>query len=122
MPRGFVYAIYTADDDRQYLRQVDIDQAGQLERGWGTWDGATPMNLWPQRAVPRMVYGVSPTTGRRGHAVVGSVEAFLWTGASSSFTVETNDPVIPTDVLTVTRRRGESFPMAHQIVQPGGPP
>jgi hypothetical protein len=121
MPRGFTYAIYTADDGNQYLRQVDLDQAGAPERGWAAWDGATPMNLWPQRAVPRKVYGVSPTTGRRGSAVVGAVTALLWTGLSSSFTLETNDPAAPTDTLTVTRRRGESFPMSHQIVQPASP-
>lgn len=116
MARGFTYAIYTADNDAQYLRQVDADHALVVERGWALWDGTTPHNLWPQRAKPRMVFGVSPTTGRRGYAVIGSVSAELWSGVATTFVVETNDPAAPTDTLTVTRRRGESFPLAHQIV------
>jgi hypothetical protein len=68
-----------------------------------------------------MVYGVSPSTGRRGHAVVGSTGATLWTGVEQFFTVETNDPALPEDACQVTRRRGESFPMKHQIVQPLAP-
>lgn len=115
MARGFIYALYTADDGVQYLKQVDADQAVTPERGWALWDGVSPAQAWPMRAKPRKVYGVSPITGRRGETIVAHTAALLWTGASSSFEIETNDPSDPRDVLTVTRRRGESFPMAHQI-------
>lgn len=115
MARGFLYALYTADDGTQYLKQVDRDQFADPGRGWAPWDGVTKQLLWPQRTKPRVVIGVSPTTGRRGQTVVASNVALLWTGEQTTFTVETNDPAAPIDTLTVTRRRGESFPANHQI-------
>lgn len=121
MARGFVYAIYLADDGRSYLRQVDIDSTLDIGRGWTVWDGVAEVPLWPARAVPRTAFGVSQTTGRRGHTVIGSTGAAIWVGTQPVFTVETNDPDVPRDFLTVTRRRGESFPMRHQIVQPEAP-
>lgn len=116
MARGFIYALYTSDVGIQYLKQVDADQAGDPGRGWAAWDGNTAQALWPARAKPRMVFGVSPTTGRRGSTIVASNVALLWTGAQTTFVIETNDPAAPTDTLGVTRRRGESFPVGHQIV------
>ena len=115
MPRGFTYALYTSDIGRQYLKQVDADQVADPGRGWATWDGLAEQLLWPQRAKPRIVFGVSPTTGRRGQTIVAAATALLWTGEQTSFVVETNDPAVPQDTLVVTRRRGESFPVGHQI-------
>lgn len=120
MARGFVYALYTADDGALYAKQVDIDQAADPARGWKPM-GAVVGAFWPMRAKPRMVFGVSPTTGRRGHTIVADVQADLWTGVATAFGVETNDPDVPTDLIKVTRRVGESFPVTHQIVQPGLP-
>jgi hypothetical protein len=109
MARGFVWAVYYTDGGAgAYARQVDADHVQDPIRGWST-DGVAGAQLFPQRAKPRMVYGVSPTTGRRGHTIVGNAAADLWTGAATSFSVETNDPAEPTDTLVVTRRRGESF-------------
>lgn len=105
-----VYAIYTADDTGEYARLVDADQAAVAARGWVT-AGVAGKPLLPIRAKPRVVYGVSATTGRRGSAVIGNVTADLWTGVATTFTVEANDGT--SDTMTVTRRRGESFAQAH---------
>lgn len=111
MPRGMVYAIYVADDGTtQYARLVDADQAAQASRGWVT-AGVAGLPLLPIKAKPRVVYGVSATSGRRGSAVVATTTATLWTGAATTFTVEANDGT--SDTMTVTRRRGESFAQAH---------
>lgn len=106
-----VYAIYERDDGTtQYARLIDADQAAEASRGWVT-AGVAGLPLLPIKAKPRVVYGVSATTGRRGSAVVAQVTATLWTGAATTFDVEANDGT--TDTMTVTRRRGESFAQAH---------
>lgn len=105
-----VYAIYVADDATEYARLVDADQAGQAARGWVT-AGVAGKPLLPIRAKPRVVYGVSAVSGRRGSAVVATTTADLWTGVATTFTVEANDNT--SDTMTVTRRRGESFAQAH---------
>jgi hypothetical protein len=111
MPRGMRYAIYVADDGTtQYARLVDADQVAAAARGWST-TGVAGLPLLPIRAKPRVVYGVSATSGRRGSAVVATPTADLWTGAATTFTVEANDGT--SDTMTVTRRRGESFAQAH---------
>lgn len=117
MPRGMIYRVYVADDGTLYARLVDADQAGQASRGWSA-TGPAPGNvpvaglpLLPIRSKPRVVYGVSATTGRRGSAIVAAPTADLWTGAATTFTVEANDGT--SDTMTVTRRRGESFAQAH---------
>jgi len=110
VPRGMVYAIYETDDSVPYARLVDADQAAQASRGWVT-AGVAGLPLLPIRAKPRVVYGVSPTTGRRGSAVVATTSADLWTGVANTFAVEANDNT--SDTMNVTRRRGESFARAH---------
>jgi hypothetical protein len=111
--RGFVYAIYTLDDrTSQYAKQVDRDQSLDPTRGWSLAD-PTGKPGWPIRAKPRVVLGVSPTTGRRNSTIVAHPDADLWTGVVNVFVCETNDPAEPNDTYVVTRRRGESFPVAH---------
>lgn len=105
-----VYAIYEADDSTQYARLVDADQAAQAARGWVT-TGVAGLPLLPIRSKPRVVYGVSATSGRRGSAIVATTAADLWTGTATTFAVEANDGT--SDTMTVTRRRGESFAQAH---------
>jgi hypothetical protein len=105
-----VYAIYKADDDTEYARLVDADQVTETNRGWVT-TAVAGKPLLPIKSKPRVVYGVSATSGRRGSAVVATTAATLWTGASTTFDVEANDGT--TDTMTVTRRRGESFAQAH---------
>jgi hypothetical protein len=111
MPRGMRYGIYVADDGTtQYARLVDADEITQAARGWST-SGVAGLPLLPIRSKPRVVYGVSATSGRRGSAVVATTAADLWTGVATTFTVEANDGT--SDTMTVTRRRGESFAQAH---------
>lgn len=118
MARGFVYALYTRDDRAtQYAKQVDREAAADPVRGWSAAD-PTGHPTWPLRALPRRVYGVSPTSGRRNHTIVASVDADLWTGLANAFVSETSDPTQPTDTYTVTRRRGESFPSPHSVALP----
>jgi hypothetical protein len=106
-----VYGTYISDAGDHYARLIDNDQAGEASRGWVASGSAAGLPLLPIRAKPRRVYGVSATTGRRGSAVVASTTATLWTGAVTTFDVEANDQT--TDTMSVTRRRGESFAIAH---------
>lgn len=118
MARGFVYALYTRDDRvTQYAKQVDAESALDPGRGWATSD-PTGFPTWPLRALPRRVFGVSATSGRRNSTIVASVDAALWTGLANTFVCETSDPTQPTDTYTVTRRRGESFPSPHPSALP----
>jgi hypothetical protein len=111
MPRGMRYGVYVADDGTtQYARLVDSDQFAQAARGWSA-TGVVGLPLMPIKSKPRVVYGVSATSGRRGSAVVATTGADLWTGVATTFTVEANDGT--SDTMTVTRRRGESFAQAH---------
>jgi hypothetical protein len=106
-----VYGVYVRDDGTtQYARLVDADEFAQAARGWSA-TGVAGLPLLPIKSKPRVVYGVSATSGRRGTAVVATVDADLWTGAATTFTVEANDGT--SDTMTVTRRRGESFAQAH---------
>lgn len=118
MPRGFVYALYTRDDRAtQYAKQVDRESAADLTRGWSLAD-PTGFPTWPLRALPRRVFGVSATSGRRNSTIVASVDADLWTGVATQFVCETSAAETPVDTYTVTRRRGESFPSPHPVVLP----
>lgn len=111
MPRGMRYGVYVRDDGTTtYARLVDSDEFAQASRGWSA-TGVAGLPLLPIKSKPRVVYGVSATSGRRGSAVVATVGADLWTGVATTFTVEANDNT--TDTMTVTRRRGESFAQAH---------
>ena len=109
MPRGMVYGLYTRDDGvTDYAKLVDADQFTDTNRGWRVV-GSTVVPLFPILAHPRIVRGTSPFTGRRGSTVVARTDAPLWTGAASSFQIETNDPTTPNDTIEVTFRKGERF-------------
>lgn len=108
MPRGMVWAIYETDDGVQLARRVDADQALDTPRGWVT-TGVAGLPTLPVGAKPRRVYGISPTTGRRGSAVIATLDAELWTGAVYTFEVEANDNSL--DEMTVVRRVAERFPV-----------
>jgi len=111
MPRGMRYGVYVRDDGvTTYARLVDSDQFAQAARGWDD-TGVAGLPLFPIKSKPRVVYGVSATSGRRGTAVVATTDADLWTGTATTFAVEANDGT--SDTMTVTRRRGESFAQAH---------
>lgn len=113
MPRGLVWRTYVADDGvSTYSKLADADEAADPTRGWAPL-GVPPAQVFPRQSRPRLVYGVSPTTGRRGHTVVASTAAPLWTGAATSFVVRSSGSGEDTDTLNVTRRRGESFAIPH---------
>lgn len=104
-----VYGLYTRDDGvTDFAKLVDADQFSDANRGWRVV-GSTIVPMFPTGAKPRVVMGTSPFTGRRGKTVVARTDAPLWTGATSIFTVETNDPLSPLDTIQVTFRRGERF-------------
>lgn len=108
MPRGRVWAIYVKDDGiTGYARLVDADHALDAPRGWSTLDVGSYSPI-PTGFKPRYVAGISPTTGRRGTAVIASLSADLWTGAVTNFEVEANDGTI--DVMTVVGKYGEREP------------
>lgn len=113
--RGFVYAVYTTDSGVQYSKQVQANYAIDPVRGWAPLPAGTIPPLMPARAKPRMVYGVSPTTGRRNYTIAASVTAPLWVGSVGGgvdvFQSETDDG--SSDDYVVTRRRGESFASPH---------
>lgn len=107
--RGMVYAGYTADDGTVFQTLVDADEFAIAARGWAA---ATPGgDLLPRGFKERRVHGLSPTSGRRGSCRVGSTAATLWTGVTTSFTVEADDNTI--DTLNVTSRTGEKRRLAH---------
>lgn len=115
-----VWTVYYTDDGTgAYALQVDADYAADPTRGWNS-AGVEGAQLFPRRAEPRRVFGVSPTTGRRGSTIVGTTAAPLWTGGSLTFFVFTKDESLPggVDTLTVTRRRGESFAVPRAPVVP----
>jgi hypothetical protein len=115
MARGLVWMRYLKDDGATvYAKLADRDEAADPNRGWVA--GVAPTDaLFPRGAKPRMVYGVSPTTGRRNHTIIGSAAAPLWTGVATEFVCRTTDAQFgqESDTYTVTRRRGESFPVPH---------
>lgn len=113
MPRGLVWMSYVADDGVSvYSKLADADEALDPTRGWAPL-GVPPAQVFPQQSKARVVYGVSPTTGRRGHTIVASTAADLWTGTALSFVVRSSGAGEDTDTLVVTRRRGESFAVPH---------
>ena len=104
-----MWATYQRDNGELYAKQVDIDLAAQPGRGWGLTGPPDGHALFPRNATPRMVFGVSVTTGRRNYAIIASPDADLWNGLQTVFSCETNDPAVQQDDFTVTRRRGESW-------------
>jgi hypothetical protein len=108
LTRGYVWRKYVADDATEYATQVDADQAAVTARGWASVAAGTP--ALPRGSRERRVMGVSASTGRKGSARVGTTTCDLWTGTTTTFTVEANDQT--TDTMTVTERRPERIRVA----------
>jgi len=89
MPRGFEWGIYTDDLDRRWLMKVDADYYADADRGWSA-PTEEDTALWPQGWKPREVEGLEPE-GTSQRTRVGSLTAPLWTGAATSFAVNTSD-------------------------------
>lgn len=107
MPRGMRRGAYETDGGTTYRWNTDADRFLIATFGW-TEAGGTVPHL-PRGAHPRMVHGVSSTSGRRASAVVPSVTADVWTGAATSFTIEASDST--TDTMTIVGRSGERPPL-----------
>jgi hypothetical protein len=103
VPRGYVWRKYVADDATEWALLVDADHAAIGSRGWSAPTSGTP--AFPRASRPRRVFGISPSTGRPGTTVVGTVTCDLWTGVVTTFTVEANDQT--TDTMTVVHRLPE---------------
>lgn len=101
--RGKTLGAYITDGGTSYNYSVDADAFLVASRGWA---GGTPGGPKMPRAFnPRHVTGLSPTSGRRGTAVVATLTATLWTGAATTFDVEADDGTI--DTMDVVQRIGE---------------
>lgn len=85
MPRGYVWAIYTADSGAQFALAVDADYQLQLGRGFVALaePGLAPL---PRGWLPRRVVGVEPS-GRAHTATVASTAAPLWDGSEATFDI-----------------------------------
>ena len=101
--RGFVWAYYSSDDGRGYSLKVDADYAAEAGRGW-TFPAAAGTVIYPRGWVPRCVVGLDEL-GHPQKAIVASVAAPLWTGSTTTFTINASDEL--PHVCTVIRRLGE---------------
>lgn len=119
MPGRLVWAIYVTDDNQSYAKLADETEVGDPNRGWERVDNPF-IPVFPRGAKPRMVYGYSSTTGRRGHTIVAHVGAPLWQTISgvNSFNVSAEDSPTGIDTLQVTSRVGERWPRPTVSVPP----
>lgn len=103
MARGFLVSEYLDDSGTPWRLLVDADYATDPTRGWVS--GATPgLPPLPRLWTPRRVAGLD-TTGRWCSTRVASLDAPLWTGAATQFSMFGNDGAVY--VVTVTRRISE---------------
>jgi hypothetical protein len=94
MPRGMTKGAYVTNGGTSYLYRVDADEFLSADRGWAS--GTTLRAHIPKGFRPRHVTGLSPTSGRRGTAVLATKTCNLYTGAATTFTVEANDNTLDT--------------------------
>lgn len=111
MPGKLLWAFYVTDDGINYAKLADETEIGDPNRGWALVDNPF-VPVFPRGAKPRMVYGYSRTTGRRGHTIVANINAPLWRTDSgiNSFNVSAEDQPGGIDTLQVTSRVGEKWP------------
>lgn len=103
MGRGYTWGDYRDDDGNEWALAVDSDYITDPDRGW-TLAGDTGLVPLPRQWRPRRVIGIDSRGGKQ-QAVVGSVEASLWTGAVTTFTFKPNSG--ETETATVVEYRGE---------------
>lgn len=106
MARGFVWGAYLDDDGTVWRLLVDGDYIAEEARGWVTANPEAVAPL-PRQWLPRRAVG-HDAEGRRRSAVVATLSAPLWTGATTTFFIEGNDnvvyPVTVTELLSERRR------------------
>lgn len=101
--RGRTPGVYTTDGATDYKMSVDRDRFAVAAFGWAAPGGI--LNQLPRGAKPRHVVGLSPTSGRRGTAVVPVTTATVWTGVTTTFDVEADDGTV--DTMDITGRIAE---------------
>jgi hypothetical protein len=106
MPRGFVRAVYVSDDGTEFALLVDADHAGDPGRGW-TQPAGELLAYAPRGFLPRRVVGVDET-GRQQTALIGNIEAPLWTGVQTTFSVEASDQTT-IEAIVVLRQQEVQF-------------
>lgn len=109
MAIGKQYGTYSLDNGALYAMLVPNNRFSDPAFGWATPAAGTP--LVPRGVKLRHVVGVSPTTGRRGAAVVPGTSSDIWTGANNQFDIFHNDGT--PDTLSVTSRVGELVKVSH---------
>jgi len=101
MTRGFSWGYYHSDDGNIYALQVDADYLVMAERGW-VGPAAPGTIVYPRGWTPRRVVGLDDR-GKLQQAVVADVTADLWTGASTTFTINGSDE-LPHTVNVILRK------------------
>lgn len=103
MPRGFTYCAYVDDNGGTWAVAVDSDYVDHPERGWRRTEDNEFYPL-PRGWRPRTAIGID-AGGASQSAVVGSVDADLWTGAATQFTFRDSEG--EAQLATVVRRQAE---------------
>jgi hypothetical protein len=105
--RGRRLGAYETDGGSAFSTYVDADRFIVPSFNWVA---GLPFNAFlPRGFKPRYVSGLSPTTGRRGRAIVPTLAADVWTGIATTFDVEATDGTI--DTMTIVSRVGEKPPL-----------
>jgi hypothetical protein len=101
-----VWATYYDDLENPWAIRVNASYAEMVERGWNTANVDLLFPL-PRQYVPRKVFGYDDD-GNRRFAVIGHVEALVWTGQSSTFAIIANNGA--TALVHVAGRYSERRP------------
>jgi hypothetical protein len=112
MPRGFTWAQYTDDLGAVWALQVDTEYFHMLERGWPDLD-PTGLQGVPRGWRPRKALGIE-ASGREHKAIAASLDAPIWTGVATEFTILSNDgePILCTIIGLLQERRTSPSPDA----------
>lgn len=112
MPGRLIWAGYMNDDGVVVAKLADETEVNDGTRGWIVpIPFATPH--FPRRARPRLVYGYSTVTGRRGHTIAASPDAAIYVVSSGVTTFRVTTDVDPFyEDLKITSRAGEKWPRA----------
>lgn len=114
MPRGFTYCVYEDDNGGRWAVAVDSDYVDHPERGW-VRTADNELYPLPRGWRTRRVVGLD-SRGSSQLAVVGSLQADLWTGANPQFTFRDSEGT--PQVATVIRMEAERRLVARADVEP----
>lgn len=103
MARGFTYCVYNDDNGGRWAVAVDSDYVDHPERGW-VRTADNELYPLPRGWRTRRVVGLD-ASGASQSAVVGSLEADLWTGAQAVFTFRDSEG--QAQLATVIRMEAE---------------